>query len=147
MRNKRQRRHFPVFNLLIIFLAVVLAVSIVFTVLMVREAGNDFYDRESSLYYSLNDHNYSTLARRYYENAAGREDDPRVKKLAEFYAVGRYFEQAFFANASIKAQDTERETRFRKQMEELEPQMGQFSAEKDRILEIFPACTNPKEGR
>lgn len=138
MQRNRQKRHFSIFNLLIIILSFILGVSILVTIFSVREAGKTFYDSESSLYNSLSDREYATLANRYYENAAGREDDPRVRKLAEYYAVGRYFEKAFFANAFRKAGNHDMETRYLQQMEEIEPDMGQFSAEKDQILKIFP---------
>jgi hypothetical protein len=49
-----------------------------------------------------------------------------------------YFEKAFFANACKKTGDPDAEKKYRQQMEELEPQMGQFSAEKEQILKIFP---------
>lgn len=134
----RKKKHFSFLNLLIILLSIILAVSVLITIFVMRESGTTFYDSESSLYYSLENGEYSSLVRRYYDNAAGMEDDSRVRKLADYYAVGRYFEKAFFANACKKAQNPELENRYRRQMEEVEPEMGQFSAEKQQILKLFP---------
>ena len=55
----------------------------------------------------------------------------------DYYAVGRYFEKAFLANAWEKAGNTAKAQKLRAQMEELEPQMGQFAAEKQKIEMIF----------
>ncbi len=133
----RQKKPFSVLNVVNIILSVILALSILITIFVVREETEVYYDSENSMYYSLSDGNYSTLAERYYDNALGREDDPRIKKIADYYAVGRYFEKAFFANAFDKAGMTEKAAKCRAQMEKIEPEMGQFSAEKERILDIF----------
>lgn len=134
----RKKKHFSFLNLLIILLSIILAVSVLITIFVMRESGTTFYDSESSLYYSMENEEYSSLVRRYYDNAVGKEADSRVRKLSDYYAVGRYFENAFYANAYKKAQNPEMENRYRRRMEEVEPEMGQFSAEKPRILEIFP---------
>lgn len=133
-----RKKRFSILNLLIIILSIILAISILITIFIVRDVGNTYYASESSLYYSLNSKEYSSLADRYYDNAAGNEDNPHVKKVEEYYAVGLYFEKAFFANAYKKAGDPEAEKKYRQQMEELEPKMGQLSAEKEQILKIFP---------
>lgn len=127
-----------VLNILIVVLSIILAVSILVTISVFREETSAIYDSENSLYYTLRDEEYHSLARRYYDNAAGREDDPRVKDLAGYYAVGRYFEKAFFANAFMKAGDSEKEALYRRQMEALEPEMGEFAGEKEKILALFP---------
>ena len=134
----RRKKRFSFLNLLIIILSIILAISILITVFVIREWGSSYHSPESSLYYSLSNQEYSSLIRRYYDGAAAMEDDPRVQEVAEFYAVGRYFEKAFFANAYGKTGDSEREKKYRQQMEEIEPEMGQFSAEKQQILKIFP---------
>ncbi len=134
----RRKKPFSILNLLIIILSIILAISILITVFIVRDVGNDYYPSESSFYYSLNSQEYSALTRRYYDNAAGHEDNPHVKKVGEYYAVGLYFEKAFFANAYKKAGNPEAEKKYRQQMEEIEPEMGQLSAEKQQILKIFP---------
>ena len=134
----RRKKHFSILNLLIIILSIILAISIIITIFIVRDTGSTYYASESSLYYSLSNQEYSSLTRRYYDDAAGNEEDSHVKKTAEYYAVGLYFEKAFFANACKKTGDPDAEKKYRQQMEELEPQMGQFSAEKEQILKIFP---------
>lgn len=134
----QRKKHFSILNLLIIILSIILAISIIITLFIVRDTGSTYYASESSLYYSLSNQEYSSLTRRYYDGAAGNEEDSHVKKTAEYYAVGLYFEKAFFANAYKKTRDPDAEKKYRQQMEELEPQMGQFSAEKEQILKIFP---------
>ena len=134
----RKKRHFSVLNLLIIVFSIILACSIMITIFAFRDSSTSFYISENSLYYSLSDREYSALARRYYENYIGNEEDARAKNVEEYFAVGRYFEKAFFANAWKKAQDPAQEERYRRQMEELEPQMGEFSGEKEQILKLFP---------
>lgn len=124
-------------NIVNIVLSVILGISILITIFVMRDASEVYYDSEQSLYYSLSEGTYTDLADRYNENAIGREDDRKVQKLSDYYAVGRYFEKAFFANAFEKAGMTEKAAVFRKRMEEIEPQMGQFSAEKERILKIL----------
>lgn len=124
-------------NVVNIVLSVILGISILITIFVMRDASEVYYDSEQSLYYSLSEGTYTDLADRYNENAIGREDDRKVQKLSDYYAVGRYFEKAFFANAFEKAGMTEKAAVFRKRMEEIEPQMGQFSAEKERILKIL----------
>lgn len=124
-------------NAVNIVLSVILGISILITIFVMRDASEVYYDSEQSLYYSLSEGTYTDLADRYNENAIGREDDRKVQKLSDYYAVGRYFEKAFFANAFEKAGMTEKAAVFRKRMEEIEPQMGQFSAEKERILKIL----------
>ncbi len=135
MRNKRRKVSFP--DIVIIFLSIVLGISILITVHTIRDASGTYYDDESSLYYNLSDEDYVRLADRYYNTAVGNEEDPRVKKVADYYAVGRYFEKAFFANAFEKAGDTKRAELWRSQMNEIEPQMGQFASEKQKILSLF----------
>ncbi len=135
MRNKRRKVSFP--DIVIIFLSIVLGISILITVHTIRDASGTYYDDESSLYYNLSDEDYVRLADRYYNTAVGNEEDPRVKKVADYYAVGRYFEKAFFANAFEKAGDTKRAELCRSQMNEIEPQMGQFASEKQKILSLF----------
>lgn len=134
----RRKKPFSILNLLIIILSIILAISILITIFIVRDVGNTYFPSESSFYYSLNSQEYSALTRRYYDNAAGNEDNSHVRKVAEYYAVGLYFEKAFFANAYKKAGNPEAEKKYRQQMEELEPKMGQLSAEKQQILKIFP---------
>ena len=58
--------------------------------------------------------------------------------MADFYAVGRYFESAFLANAYQKAGNSEKEEKMRQKMESFGEEMGQFAGEKDRILSLFP---------
>ena len=134
----QRKKHFSILNLLIIILSIILAVSILITIFIVRDTGSSYYASESSLYYSLNNQEYSSLTRRYYDSAAGNEENSHVKKAGEYYAVGLYFEKAFFANAYKKTGNTNAEKKYRQQMEELDPQMGQFSAEKEQLLKIFP---------
>ena len=124
----RRKKPFSILNLLIIILSIILAISILITVFIVRDVGNTYFPSESSFYYSLNSQEYSALTRRYYDNAAGNEDNSHVRKVAE----------AFFANAYKKAGNPEAEKKYRQQMEELDPKMGQLSAEKQQILKIFP---------
>ena len=138
MRVADFRLPFRAWHLLIIILSIILAISIIITIFIVRDTGSTYYASESSLYYSLSNQEYSSLTRRYYDGAAGNEEDSHVKKTAEYYAVGLYFEKAFFANACKKTGDPDAEKKYRQQMEELEPQMGQFSAEKEQLLKIFP---------
>ncbi len=134
----RKKGRFSILNLLIILLSIILACSIMITIFVFRDSGSNYFFSESSLYYSLKDREYSALARRYYDNYIGNEEDPRAKNVKEYYAVGEYFEKAFFANAWKKAQDPVLEERYRRQMEEIEPQMGEFSGEKKQILKLFP---------
>lgn len=134
----RKKGRFSILNLLIILLSIILACSIMITFFTFKESATDYYFSETSLYYSLKDREYSALARRYYENYIGNEEDPRAEKVKEYYAVGEYFEKAFFANAWKKAQDPVLEERYRRQMEEIEPQMGEFAGEKKQILKLFP---------
>lgn len=124
-------------NILNIILSVILGISILITIFVMRDTSDVYYDNEQSMYYSLSEGTYTDLADRYNENGIGRENDPKVQKLSDYYAVGRYFEKAFFANAFEKAGMTEKAAAFRRRMEEIEPQMGQFSAEKERILKIL----------
>ena len=135
--NKNNKKKFSLLDLLIILLSVVLAVSILLTIRSIRESGNAYYDTESSLYYDITDKDYASLADRYYNSGIGNENDPRVKKVSEFYAVGRYFEKAFFANAYEKAGSAEKAEKYRSEMIVLEEEMGQFIAEKQNILEIL----------
>ena len=137
--KKPVRAKKPVSDLSVIniILSIILGISIVVTVFMLKDTSDVFYDSERSLYYSLSEGNYSSLADRYNQNAVGREDDRKVQALSDYYAVGRYFETAFFANAFEKAGMTEKAAAFRKQLEEIETQMGQFSAEKEHILKIL----------
>ena len=137
-KERRTRRLFSILNVLIVILTIVLAVSILITIHMLRDESILYYDKENSLYSYLSDGEYSALIDRYYENGIGKETDPRTRKAAEYYAVGRYFEKAFFANAFEKAGNMEKADRCRQQMEELETEMGQFSAEKKEILKLFP---------
>lgn len=133
-----RKRRFSVLNVLIVILSVILAVSIIVTIYVFRQERTVYYDSENSLYYSLSYGEYSSLVRRYYETAVGREEDPRIEKVADYYAVGRFFEKAFYANAFMKAQNPEKENLYRRQMEEIETAMGQFAGEKQKILQLFP---------
>ena len=136
--NKNKQKTFSFLNLLIVLLSFVLAISILITFSVFRENRSVYYDSESTLYMHLSDEDYSTLASRYYDNVIGHEEDSQVKKVADFYAVGRYFESAFLANAYHKAGNMEKEEKMRQRMNEAEAAMGQFEAEKDRILSLFP---------
>ncbi len=136
-RPVRAKKPGSALNVINIILSVILGISILITFFVMRDASDVYYDNEQSLYYSLSDGAYTELADRYYQNGIGREDDKKVQKLSDYYAVGRYFEKAFFANAFEKAGMTEKAAAFRAQMDEIETQMGQFSAEKDKILEIL----------
>lgn len=97
--NKNKRKPFSFLNLVIVLLSFVLAISIITTIFVFRENRTVYYDSESTLYMYLSDEEYSTLANRYYDNVIGHEEDSQVRKVADFYAVGRYFESAFLANA------------------------------------------------
>ena len=136
-RPVRAKKPGSVLNVINIILSVILGISILITFFVMRDASDVYYDNEQSLYYSLSDGRYSDLADRYNQNGIGREDDKKVQRLSDYYAVGRYFEKAFFANAFEKAGMMEKAAAFRAQMDEIETQMGQFSGEKDRILEIL----------
>lgn len=133
----RAKKQISPLNIVNIILSVILGISILITILVMRDTSEVYYDSEQSLYYSLSEGTYTDLADRYNENALAKENDPKVQKLSDYYAVGRYFEKAFFANAFEKAGMTEKAAAFRKRMEEIEPQMGQFSAEKEGILKIL----------
>ena len=133
----RAKKKGSVLNAINIILSVILGISILITCFVMRDASDVYYDSEESLYYCLSDGRYSDLADRYNQNAIGREDDKKIRKLSDYYAVGRYFEKAFFANAFEKAGMTEKAALFHAQMDEIEKQMGQFSGEKDRILDIL----------
>lgn len=136
--NKNKRKPFSFLNLVIVLLSFVLAISIITTIFVFRENRTVYYDSESTLYMYLSDEEYSTLANRYYDNVIGHEEDSQVRKLADFYAVGRYFESAFLANAYQKAGNSEKEEKMRQKMESFGEEMGQFAGEKDRILSLFP---------
>lgn len=133
----RAKKQGSVLNAINIILSVILGISILVTCFVMRDASDVYYDSEESLYYSLSDGRYSDLADRYNQSGIGREDDKKIQELADYYAVGRYFEKAFFATAFEKAGMTEKAAAFRAQMDEIETQMGEFSGEKDRILEIL----------
>lgn len=135
--HKPPKKPVSVLNVINIVLSVILGISILITIFVLRDTSELYHDSENSLYYSLSEGTYTDLANRYNENAIGREDDREVQKLSEYYAVGRYFEKAFFANAFEKAGRTEKAAAFRAQMEQIESQMGQFSSEKEKILEIL----------
>ena len=137
MPPRKQKKKFSFLNLIIILLSIVLAISIVITIFSFREAGSIYYDDENGLHYRLTDGEYSALAERYYETAIGREDHPKVKRVSEYYAVGLYYEKAFFANAFEKAGMTEKAEQYREKMKSLEEEMGSFSAEKQKIGELF----------
>lgn len=136
--NAKRKKRFSFLNVLIVLLSIILAFSIIMTIRMMSESRTGYYDSETSLYYLLSDGEYSSLLSRYYSNCVGYEEDPRIQNVAEYYAVGRYFEKAFYANAFKIAGNSERESEYRRQMEEIEPDMGQFSGEKQKILEMFP---------
>ena len=136
--NMNKRKPFSFLNLVIVLLSFVLAISIITTIFVFRENRTVYYDSESTLYMYLSDEEYSTLANRYYDNVIGHEEDSQVRKVADFYAVGRYFESAFLANAYQKAGNSEKEEKMRQKMESFGEEMGQFAREKDRILSLFP---------
>ncbi|MDO5132190.1 MAG: hypothetical protein Q4D81_04290 [Eubacteriales bacterium] len=136
-RNNGRRRHFSLLDILIACLSVILAGSILISIFTLRESASIYYDREESLYYSLTDGDYAALAERFFDNGIGNEDDPNVKNVFDYYATGLYFEKAFYANALEKAGQPEKAQILRAQMEELEPQMGQFIVEKQKILRLF----------
>ena len=135
--SRRQKKPFSLLNIVNIILSVILAFSILITIFALRENANDFYDTDTSLYYRLSEEYYSDLDARYYDSVVGNENNPKAQKLSQYYAVGRYFEKAFFANAYEKAKKKEKAASMRVQMDELETQMGEFSAEKEKILKIF----------
>lgn len=134
---RRQKKPFSLLNIVNIILSIILAFSILITIFALRENSDDFYDSDSSLYYKLSEEYYSDLDARYYDSVVGNEDNPKAKKLSQYYAVGRYFEKAFFANAYETAGMTEKAASMRSQMDELETQMGEFSAEQEKIRKIF----------
>ena len=136
-------KKYTLLNVLIILLSVILAISILVTVHAFREASPVYYDTDSSLYYHLKDGSYESLDRRYYENAIGRENDPKVQQVSEYYAVGRYFEKAFFAKAFETAGDSKKAARYRTEMDRLEKEMGDFSAEKQLILKLLEMDGQP----
>lgn len=135
--SKPGKKPFSILNFLIVFLSIVLAISIIITIHILRDARSISYDQEQYLYYRLSDGDYAALAERWNENALGNEDRPEIKKVSDYYAVGRYYEKAFQANAWEKAGNTAKAQKLRAQMEELEPLMGQFAAEKQKILRLF----------
>ena len=135
--RKSGKKPFSILNFLIVFLSVILAISIVISVHALRDAKSVSYDQEQYLYYRLTDGEYASLAERWYENGLGNEDNPQVKKVLDYYAVGRYYEKAFLANAWEKAGNTAKAQKLRTQMEELEPLMGQFAVEKQKIQMLF----------
>ncbi|MBE6001214.1 MAG: hypothetical protein E7239_07460 [Sarcina sp.] len=142
MNNKNSSRRsgkkpFSILNFLIVFLSIVLAFSIIISIHILRDVESVSYDQEQYLYYRLSDGEYASLAERWYENGLGNENNPQVKNVLDYYAVGRYFEKAFLANAWEKAGNTAKAQKLRAQMEEFEPQMGQFAAEKQKIEMIF----------
>ena len=122
--NKNKRKPFSFLNLVIVLLSFVLAISIITTIFVFRENRTVYYDSESTLYMYLSDEEYSTLANRYYDNVIGHEEDSQVRKVADFYAVGRYFESAFLANAYQKAGNSEKEEKMRRKMESFGEEMG-----------------------
>ena len=129
--------------LYLILLSIVLAISIFATIMIFRDSINGYYNSENSLYYALNDRDYASLASRGHDCYIGRERDSQNQKVADFYAVGRYFEEAFFANAFLQNEDTERAVRYREMMEQTEAEMGQFAGEKKNILTLFPDLQTP----
>ena len=135
--QNRPEKKYTLLNAAIIALSVILALSVLFTIRSFKEAAPIYYDSENTLYYSLSDKNYDSLAKRYNDTAIGREEDAKVKKVARYYAVGRYFEKAFFANAYEKAGMTEEAEMYHAQMEAIEPYMEEFAAEKENILALF----------
>ena len=135
--SRSGKKPFSILNFLIIFLSIVLAISIIISVYTLKDAENISYDQEQYLYYRLTDGEYAELAERWYENGLGNEDRPQVKKVLDYYAVGRYYEKAFLANAWEKAGNPAKAQKLRAQMEELEPQMGQFAGEKQKIRALF----------
>lgn len=126
----QRKKHFSILNLLIIILSIILAVSILITIFIVRDTGSTYYASESSLYYSLSNQEYSSLTRRYYDSAAGNEEDPHVKKAREYYAVGLYFEKAFFANACKKTGDPDAEKNTVSRWKNLSLKWGSFQLRK-----------------
>lgn len=135
----KQKKSFSILNVIIILLSIVLAISILITIGVLRDTSSVYYDRESNLFYYLTDQEYSGLTTRYYDNGIGRENDSKVKAVADFYAVGRYFEKAFMAHAYEKADNQQKASQMREDMQALEPEMGQFAGEKDKILAVFDA--------
>ena len=118
MNNKNSSRRsgkkpFSILNFLIVFLSIVLAFSIIISIHILRDVESVSYDQEQYLYYRLSDGEYASLAERWYENGLGNENNPQVKNVLDYYAVGRYFEKAFLANAWEKAGNTAKAQKLR----------------------------------
>ena len=136
MRRKPGKKY-TFLNVVIILLSVVLAISILITIYAVRDTSTVYYDNESSLQYMLTDKQYVRIAERYDLIAIGHPDAGPIRKLSEYYAVGRYFEAAFFEHAYETVGLTEKAEALRAKMDAIEAEMGEFAPEKENILKLF----------
>lgn len=124
------KKLFP-FHLAIVVLAVGIVILAISTVKEFKYCFESPEADESTFVYILEAQDYSRLLERYRLNvgSSGEEDED----LAEFYAVAKYYEAAFFYKAYEEGKDTERAAKQKELMDAAATQMGEFAFTKSDI--------------
>ncbi len=135
MRNRNTRKKGSALNVLIAVFAVILAIAIVITISVFRENTRIYTDREDTLYMYLSSGEYQSLAQRYYDSGLSR--DSIKDGLMEYYAVGLYYEEMFYAHAYEAAGETEKAAGRYARAERWRSLMGGFADEAAKIDKLF----------
>ena len=134
MKNKKERFSARLFNMLIVFLAIVFLLCLGNAVKEIREAGRGYTDKEEYLMMHLQDGEYAELYQRYMDYGVGRTPG---KGLSEYYAVGRWYGEEFYRYAFEQAGLSERASEAEDRQEDLAAAMGEFKDEAKRIRSLF----------
>ncbi len=135
MKSKRKKeKKSPVIIVLdtIIVLACIGVIVSAFS--MIRSFQYTYYGYSpDTFYYRLLEGDYPSMVRLYYEN---EENDVKEEgDLGEYYGVAKYFEAASYYKIYEESGDTVRANHQKKKMETALKEMGDLSAEADRIKE------------
>jgi len=129
----KKDKNVTILNIVIIFLAVVLVITVLQTIMEAGTVRYDYFYDEDSFIYCMEDEDYADMVQYYYDNCGsqGKEE----KNMQEYYDLAKYFEAAFHHKIYVKSGDTVRAEKYKAIMDETKARLGELAFVTERMNE------------